>query len=176
MCVATDLKLNVQIGILSLTVSSNNWLSRYILCLSVTSFRNKVSNFSQPNCTRLVKVVLNWAGCTVVLWRISRVIFRYVFGSVKRCLRCLWKLWKASMCTDVVKLSSKQRNKRVGTLYIARSYCVNYNTLLQETEVNLCSTVSGETVGKSRTGAWSRPIASTRPWQAVYVGLGIWVL
>ena len=100
-------KLNVHIGILSLTVSRNNWLSRYILCLSVTSFRNKVSNFSQPNCTRLVKVVLNWVGCTVVLWRISRVIFRYVFGSVKRCLRCLWKLWKASMCKDVVKLSSK---------------------------------------------------------------------
>lgn len=71
------------------------------------------------------------------------------------------------MCTDVVKLLSKQRKKRVGTLYIARSHCVNYITLLQQTEVNLCSTVSGETVGKSRTGAWSRPMASTRLWKAV---------
>ena len=59
MCVATDPKLNVQIGIPSLTVSCNNRLSRCILCLILTSLGNKVSNFSQPNYTRLVKVVLN---------------------------------------------------------------------------------------------------------------------
>ena len=59
MCVATDPKLNVQIGIPTLTVSCNNRLSRCILCLILTSLGNKVSDISKPNSTRLVKVVLN---------------------------------------------------------------------------------------------------------------------
>ena len=59
MCVATDPKLNVQIGIPTLTVSYNNRLSRCILCPILTSLGNKVSDISQPNCIRLVKVVLN---------------------------------------------------------------------------------------------------------------------